>query len=111
MGRLLAGAARRPLLSACCLAALAGQAPVAQLDRALRSEGRGQRFESSRVRHNARSEEISGSWLDHSRTKERILDGMRPGSVRLVPICGGAEERRVGKERVSTGRTRGSTVL
>ena len=27
------------------------QAPVAQLDRALPSEGRGQRFESSRVRH------------------------------------------------------------
>ena len=26
-------------------------APVAQLDRALPSEGRGQRFESSRVRH------------------------------------------------------------
>ena len=29
------------------------QAPVAQLDRALPSEGRGQRFESSRVRHNS----------------------------------------------------------
>ena len=29
----------------------ARQAPVAQLDRALPSEGRGQRFESSRVRH------------------------------------------------------------
>ena len=28
------------------------KAPVAQLDRALPSEGRGQRFESSRVRHN-----------------------------------------------------------
>ena len=28
------------------------QAPVAQLDRALPSEGRGQRFESSRVHHN-----------------------------------------------------------
>ncbi len=27
------------------------EAPVAQLDRALPSEGRGQRFESSRVRH------------------------------------------------------------
>ena len=27
------------------------QAPVAQLDRALPSEGRGQRFESSRVHH------------------------------------------------------------
>lgn len=27
------------------------KAPVAQLDRALPSEGRGQRFESSRVRH------------------------------------------------------------
>src|SRR3546814_14220940 len=100
-----AGAARRPLLSACCLAALAGQAPVAQLDRALPSEGRGQRFESSRVRHTARSEEIRGSWLDHSRTKERIFAGMRPGSVRLVPICGcfpscafypKSEERRVG---------------
>src|SRR3546814_6443168 len=49
---------------------------------------RGQRFESSRVRHTARSEEIRGSWLDHSRTKERIFAGMRPGSVRLVPICG-----------------------
>ena len=31
----------------------AGQAPVAQLDRALPSEGRGQRFESSRVRHSS----------------------------------------------------------
>ena len=29
----------------------AREAPVAQLDRALPSEGRGQRFESSRVRH------------------------------------------------------------
>ncbi len=32
-------------------ASAAVRAPVAQLDRALPSEGRGQRFESSRVRH------------------------------------------------------------
>src|SRR3546814_1501952 len=78
-------------------------------------------FESSRVRHTARSEEIRGSWLGHSRTKERIFAGMRPGSVRLVPICGcftscafypdgivcsRSEERRVGNECVSTCRSR-----
>src|SRR5665811_2600796 len=35
-----------------------GEAPVAQLDRALPSEGRGHRFESCRVRHGSSSQAI-----------------------------------------------------
>src|SRR5580692_5139999 len=49
------GAARlrhtRPLRHAGRSAIEAGEAPVAQLDRALPSEGKGQKFESSRARH------------------------------------------------------------
>ena len=42
---------RRTLSGATAVAKSDAQAPVAQLDRALPSEGKGHRFESCRVRH------------------------------------------------------------
>ncbi len=50
-------------------------APVAQLDRALPSEGRGHRFESCRVRHSSKS-----SYLPAKPAAE-------PGGLRRRPIC------------------------
>src|SRR5680860_764225 len=47
----IAGASGRALLKRAPLITFPCQAPVAQLDRALPSEGRGHRFESCRVRH------------------------------------------------------------
>ncbi len=54
----------------------ARDAPVAQLDRALPSEGRGQRFESSQVRH------FSRQMLALSRTRgQTLFDRARPVTV------------------------------
>ena len=49
--RVIADILRFESLTKCVQCGLFGDAPVAQLDRALPSGGKGQRFESSRARH------------------------------------------------------------
>ena len=62
-------------------------APIAQLDRALPSEGRGQRFESSWVRHSPMCRGVKRLIRDDERRFNRLALGSVVGSFILVGIA------------------------